>query len=233
MKTRWVLFILAACALALGGCRAKRTAAPAAAVRPMPVPVTGTTADSNDAAMVERLIEGARGWIGTPYRYGGTDRSGADCSGFLQRLFADVAAVSLPRNSAKQAEYCRPVARERLQPGDLVFFNGSRIGGSIGHVGLYVGGGRMIHASSSRGIIESSMTDAYYTPRYCCGGRVEAITYAARGSAPKSELIAPAPPPLPDRAHILEISIDALVDSAFAASARASAPDSVISSWMD
>ncbi len=199
--------LVAALAVSLGACHTRKSVTGAsgaavsrpgtpAVVRPMQPPVTGSTADSNDAALVARLIDGAYGWIGTPYRYGGTDRSGADCSGFLQRLFADIAAVSLPRNSRKQAEYCRPVARELLQPGDLVFFNGSRIGGDIGHVGLYVGDERMIHASSSRGVIVSSMAEKYYTQRYCGGGRVAAITYAARGGMPE-----PVPAELPRAAE--------------------------------
>lgn len=216
--------------------------------------VTGSGADSNDAEIVRRLIEGARSWLGTPYRYGGTDRDGVDCSGFVQRLFADVAAVSLPRNSAKQAEDCRPVARNVLQPGDLVFFNGSRVGGGIGHVGLYVGDQRMIHASTSRGVIVSDINADYYACRYCGGGRVPAITYGARGKKPKESktpkplqpelpapvvIPAPAPDPAPVAAtpapapaRVVPHAISARVDSAFAV-LRMAEPDSICSDWMD
>lgn len=260
MKKFRAVAIFIVCALALGGCHSRKQAVRPGVERPKLPAVTGSTADSNDAAVVARLIDGAYGWIGTPYRYGGTERSGADCSGFLQRLFADVAAVSLPRNSRKQAEACRPVARERLQPGDLVFFNGSRVGGDIGHVGLYVGDDRMIHASSSRGVIVTDITADYYSRRYCGGGRVAAITYAARGTRPAGvspEL--PRVPEVPLQALIdatpaaeapaeeapareetaVEVTtvasrISALVDSAFAASERAaSEPDTVCASWMD
>ncbi len=190
-----LIFIVILSALCLGSCRSHRqvaTARPSVSHpgrpqdqrRPVLPPVTGASDDSNDAELVGRIIDGAYGWVGTPYAYGGTTRKGVDCSGFVQRLFADIAAVSLPRNTRKQAEYCRPVKRELLQPGDLVFFNGSRIGGGIGHVGLYLGDDRMIHASSSRGVIVSAITERYYTQRYCGGGRVDAITYAARGAKP-------------------------------------------------
>lgn len=103
MKKFRAVAIFIVCALALGGCHSRKQAVRPGVERPKLPAVTGSTADSNDAAVVARLIDGAYGWIGTPYRYGGTERSGADCSGFLQRLFADVAAVSLPRNSRKQA----------------------------------------------------------------------------------------------------------------------------------
>lgn len=239
--------VVLACALALGSCHSKKTTVVTARPgverpvwRPTEAPVTGASQDSNDAALVARLIDGAYQWIGTPYLYGGTDRKGADCSGFLQRLFADVAAVQIPRNSRKQAEYCRPVRRERLQPGDLVFFNGSRIGSGVGHVGLYVGHDYMIHASSSRGVTVSAITDKYYTARYCGGGRVEGITYAARGTRPgmnrelPAQAVAVAAEPeaptevLPaveeaalqdetDPMIVVQNRISALVDSAFAA----------------
>ena len=222
------------CALALGGCHSRKTAVATPSARPpleLPkqMPVTGSTADSNDAELVERLIIGAEKWIGTPYRYGGTDRKGADCSGFVQRLFADIAAVSLPRNSRKQAEYCRPVARHLLQPGDLVFFNGSRIGGDIGHVGLYVGQDRMVHASSSRGVVVSAITDRYYAARYCGGGRVAAITYAARGTRPDGA--SPELPRVPDEILIAAIPApeakEAQPEAPQQEEARAEAPQAI------
>jgi len=262
--------VILLCLLCMGACRSHKQSTVGGAVssrpsRPVSPPVTGSTADSNDAMLVARLIDGAYGWIGTPYRYGGADRKGADCSGFVQRLFADIVAVSLPRNSRKQAEYCRPVSRNLLQPGDLVFFNGSRVGSGIGHVGLYVGDGRMIHASSSRGVTVSDISADYYRRRYCGGGRVAAITYAARGTRPGSVrelpaavapqprpqsqpqasvqpepvLSAPRPSDVPEATIdenagiVVQSAISALVDSAFAAAARAERADSVCADWMD
>ena len=229
------------CALAFGSCRSHKTVSKATATntpsrpeavwRPSHPPVTPKAADSNDPAIVARLIDSAYEWLGTPYRYGGTDRSGADCSGFMQRLFADVADVALPRNSARQAESCHPIDRERLEPGDLVFFNGSRIGADIGHVGLYLGEERMIHASSSKGVTVSAITSQYYAARYCGAGRVPAIMRGKHGAAPVHHKETPRPQPAPSRELPERVLIPAPAEPA--PQPEAEIPDTVISAWMD
>ena len=247
-SSTFLVVVLTALSLVLTGCGTKRRTvvsggkATAVVRPPSKPPVTGNTKDSNDADLVARLIDGAYSWIGTPYRYGGNERSGTDCSGFVQRLFADIAAVNLPRNSRKQAEYCNKVNKKQIQPGDLLFFDGSSVGSGIGHVGLYVGEGRMIHASTSRGVIVSGIDEAYYDRRYRQAGRVQAITYASRGHKPKKNERKPIfvpetqktpeapvePLKTPERTIIIQTDISALVDSAFAAM-----PDSVLTDWMD
>ena len=77
-----------------------------------------------------------------PYRYGGSSPSGFDCSGLVAYVYAKL-GVRLPHNAAAQYSYGRSVDRGHLKPGDLVFFHG------LGHVGLYIGQGRMIHAPQS------------------------------------------------------------------------------------
>ena len=74
-----------------------------------------------------------------PYRYGGSSPSGFDCSGLVAYVYGRL-GVELPHNAAAQYAYGRPVDRSHLRPGDLVFFHG------LGHVGLYIGRGRIIHA---------------------------------------------------------------------------------------
>lgn len=147
--------------------------------------VTGTTARSVDADVAVRLVETARQWIGTPYKYAGNDRRGVDCSGLTCNVFSTAAGIKLPRNSHQQKEYCLRIDRNALQPGDLVFFVNSRGGKRVNHVGLYVGSGRMIHSSSSRGVIESDITSGYWDDHYFASGRVEAVTYASRGTTPR------------------------------------------------
>lgn len=120
----------------------------------------------------ERLLKEAQSWLGTSYRYGGNDRSGVDCSGFVTQVFDKALGIALPRTSYQQQEYCTDIKQSELQPGDLVFFT-VRGGQNVGHVGIYVGQGNMIHSSSSRGVIISSLDNNYYRTNYFSSGRVE------------------------------------------------------------
>lgn len=166
---------------------------PTAAATVTPAPAVPKNAASkkdyaNDKNISNELVKQARTWIGTPYRYGAnTKKKGTDCSGLTMSLFKDVANLSLPRNSAAQCEYCFNVPRNSIQPGDLIFFTSSTRGGKVSHVGLYIGNGKMIHASTSRGVIESGLDEKYYASHYHSSGRVYGITYAATGNkTPKS-----------------------------------------------
>ncbi len=101
-------------------------------------PVTKRTHPS----LGQRAVRIAAGELGVPYRYGGSSPSGFDCSGLVAYVYGKL-GVRLPHNAAAQFGYGRPVARGNLRPGDLVFFHG------LGHVGLYIGRGRIIHAPRS------------------------------------------------------------------------------------
>lgn len=90
----------------------------------------------------QRAVRIAAGELGVPYRYGGSSPNGFDCSGLVAYVYGKL-GVRLPHNAAAQYGYGRPVARGSLRPGDLVFFHG------LGHVGLYIGRGRIIHAPQS------------------------------------------------------------------------------------
>ena len=98
------------------------------------------------------LLKEADSWIGTPYAWGGNDRNGVDCSGFVTQVFLRSLDISLPRTSQQQMEFCRPVDQKDLLPGDLVFFT-VRGGDRVGHVGIYIGNGQMVHACSSKGVV--------------------------------------------------------------------------------
>lgn len=115
-------------------------------------------------ARLDAVLEAARGYLGTPYHYGGTDRRGMDCSGLVWRAFRDADARELPRTSRAMHGEGMAVTRAELMPGDLVFFATS--GKGVNHVGLYEGDGDFLHASSSRGVIRSSLAERYWRRCY-------------------------------------------------------------------
>ncbi|CAG36409.1 C40 family peptidase [Desulfotalea psychrophila] len=102
-------------------------------------------------------------WEGTPYRYGGQTRRGIDCSAFTQQVYQQLFAICLPRTTRGQIRTGRYIPRNKLHPGDLIFF---QIGKGGRHVGIYTGRGKFIHASSSRGVMQSSLARRYWQKRY-------------------------------------------------------------------
>ena len=176
MKVRHLSILVSVLLAALlAGCgsgkHAQRVVRPDGIGGPSVVTTTGRGIDSKTAKALERE---ARTWLGTNYKYGGDSKSGTDCSGLVMQVFLKVTAIKLPRNSADQQKFCRSVDRRKLAPGDLVFFSSSR-NGRVSHVGLYIGGGDFIHASTSRGVIVSNLSEKYYTDHYHSGGRVPDI----------------------------------------------------------
>jgi len=123
---------------------------------------------------VPSLLEKAREYVGTPYRLGGASPSGFDCSGFVRFVFRAF-GVQLNRSSVTQATQGDRVAPGEIQPGDLLFF---RIRGNrIGHVGIYLGGGQFIHASSRggpsvRGVKIARLDSSFYARRLVSARRV-------------------------------------------------------------
>ncbi|PKM52241.1 MAG: hypothetical protein CVV02_02425 [Firmicutes bacterium HGW-Firmicutes-7] len=115
------------------------------------------TENTSSTALRAELVTYAKQFIGNPYRYGGTSlTNGADCSGFTQSIYKNF-GYSINRSSYTQYNNGQAVKSSELLPGDLVFFGYS---GSISHVGIYIGDGQIIHAStSSTGIIISGLYD--------------------------------------------------------------------------
>lgn len=104
-----------------------------------------------------------RSWKGTPYRLGGMNRRGVDCSGFVYRVFDDLYGMKLPRSTEDQVDLGYGIDRDELQVADLVFF---KTGWRTRHVGIYLGGGEFLHASTSRGVIISSLDNPYWRRHY-------------------------------------------------------------------
>lgn len=111
-------------------------------------------------------------WYGTRYRYGGNDRSGIDCSAFVQTFVSAVYSLPVPRTSAAQYENSKRIGKDELQEGDLVFFRtlGRRKG--VSHVGVYLRNNKFVHASTSSGVIINDINDTYYSAHYAGAGRI-------------------------------------------------------------
>jgi lipoprotein Spr len=124
--------------------------------------------------VAKALIAEAQSWIGTRYQYGGMSKDGTDCSGFMMSVYDRACGVKIPRTTRDQVKYCTKIARNNMLPGDLIFFAPGNAEEKVGHVGLYIGDGRMIHASSSRGVIVSHFNTGYWADRYFISGRVDA-----------------------------------------------------------
>ena len=106
--------------------------------------------------------------VGVPYRYGGDDREGFDCSGLVQYAYAQ-AGVLVPRTTGSQWRRLQPVSREDMQVGDVLFF---RIRGKMSHVGLYLGDGRFVHApSSGREVTVAALDTPFYRGALIRAGR--------------------------------------------------------------
>ena len=121
-----------------------------------------------------RLYVEASKWIGTPYRNGGSNRKGVDCSGLTAALYNKVYKVKLQRSSDGQLKKdCRRISKRQLQEGDLVFFHGKRSRRTANHVGVYLKNNKFIHASSSQGVIVSDLDESYWKRYWLSGGRVK------------------------------------------------------------
>ena len=125
----------------------------------------------------KELIKEAKKWIGTKYLYGGHSKAGTDCSGFVMEVFLSVYNYKLPRTSKAQQEFCKKIKKSQLKIGDLVFFATSKDASKVSHVGIYIGEDEFIHASSSKGVVISKLSQNYYVKAYHSSGRVEGVQH--------------------------------------------------------
>lgn len=100
-------------------------------------------------------------WYGTPYKFGGNNQNGIDCSGFTNILFNEIYNIQLPRISRDIAEKVKRKYTKDLKEGDLVFFSFGN-SGVVNHVGVYLHNNHFVHASTSRGVIISNLSEPYY-----------------------------------------------------------------------
>lgn len=132
----------------------------------------GYPAAAADLGPRERKLQRQiQSYLGVPYRWGGTTSRGMDCSGFVSVVFKNAFGMQLPHNARKMFALGFEVPRERLSFGDLVFFKNIENRG-VSHVGIYLGGGKFAHASTTRGVVISKLTESYYSKRYIGGKRM-------------------------------------------------------------
>ncbi len=131
----------------------------------------GVTVTSSDN---QKLYSESASWIGVPYKYGGTSRSGVDCSGFVYLMYQSVYNKSISRQSAAILENnCKAIKQSELREGDLVFFRtDGKNSKTPNHVGIYLKERKFIHASSSKGVVVSSLDNSYYVQNFITAGRV-------------------------------------------------------------
>lgn len=167
-------------ALLLGGCASlPEPSAPRAATQRSPAEPPPSLRDDRPAyadqplmldSLRDSLHDQARQWRGVPYRYGGLSENGVDCSGFVYLTFQSRLGIELPRTTRELAKQGERVDRDELRAGDLVFF---KTGFRDRHVGIYMGGGRFLHASTSRGVMTSSLNNVYWRKHYWKARRLD------------------------------------------------------------
>ncbi|MDX9918225.1 MAG: C40 family peptidase [Gudongella sp.] len=129
------------------------------------------SADKSASKAITALLKGAYAQMGKPYVYASAGPNSFDCSGFTYYVYKNYLGITLPRSSYLQPGGGTKIEKSELRPGDLVFFNTT--GSRISHVGLYIGDGNMIHASSNRGLIRiDTIESGWYFSRYVTAVRV-------------------------------------------------------------
>lgn len=119
----------------------------------------------------ELLYETVNSWLGVPYKYGGTDRKGIDCSAFVGAVYRKVYGITLHRTSNDMLQDVTLISRSQLREGDLLFFTNSK--GKVSHVGIYLKDDLFAHASTSNGVSVSKLDSKYWNQHFYKGGRVK------------------------------------------------------------
>jgi len=134
--------------------------------RPAASPETIAQASRPVSEKGNEVVLYAMGLLDTGYRFGGKNpEAGLDCSGMVSYIYGQAAGLRVQGSAADIARSSRPIERNALRPGDLVFFN--TLNRSLSHVGIYIGDTRFIHAPSSNGKVRiDRLSDAYYAQRY-------------------------------------------------------------------
>lgn len=160
--------------LVLAGCSSTPVSRPSqpAASRPVDRSVSTIQVPSEDR---QEIVLYALSLLDVNYQFGGANpEAGLDCSGLVYFIYKNALGVTLPHNAAEMARLARPVDRQKLQAGDLVFFN--TLGKPYSHVGVYIGDNKFVHAPSSRGHIKvESLNSPWFAARFEGGRSLMAV----------------------------------------------------------
>jgi cell wall-associated NlpC family hydrolase len=151
------------------------TTAPSIKAIPL-VAVPPASLGAPESEAERRLRTVTESWRGTPYKLGGTGKSGIDCSAFSRVVYKEALALDLPRTAAEQELLGKPIERPSLRTGDLVFFRTQGMGPFFKsrHVGVYLGGGEFAQSSGSKGVTISRLDNYYWNKKYVAARRLTA-----------------------------------------------------------
>ncbi|ABV39067.1 NLP/P60 protein [Shewanella sediminis HAW-EB3] len=126
--------------------------------------------DTKASNQLERqLMAFHQEWRGTPYRLGGMNKRGVDCSGFVYLAYKELLGQAIPRTTSEQLHSGAKVSKDRLNAGDLVFF---KTGWTTRHVGIYLSDSKFLHASTSQGVMISTLENSYWKRKYWLSRRL-------------------------------------------------------------
>ncbi len=134
-----------------------------------------------DAATLKKqaaLLRFIDEWYGVPYKYGGKDKNGIDCSAFSSRLLANVYGISVAGSAQELYDLCKSADVSDLKEGDLVFFKIESK--KITHVGVYLMNNKFVHATTRKGIMINDLSEAYYKKYFFSGGKVKTTMAATK-----------------------------------------------------
>ena len=128
--------------------------------------------NSHEQTIIDRLYSQYESWKGVQYCFGGISKSGVDCSGFIYMTFKEQFHLILPRGTKRQRNVGEEVSINALRAGDLLFFS---TGYRRRHVGIYIEKGKFMHASSSKGVMISNLSNRYWQKAFTFAKHVEEL----------------------------------------------------------
>jgi len=153
-------------------------------------PVIDTAGIDTADLVSQNFVREINRWSKVRYKMGGITKKGADCSGFVSKVFQNTLTIQLPRTSREQAKVGERIDQDELQFGDLVFFykGGKRHSKRISHVGIYIGDGNFVHSSRRKGVGVDALSKGYYSQRFAVARRVADLA-SYRSDDPSSSIV--------------------------------------------